>query len=77
MVAPIAMPATDSPFIAEITTISKIVPIARPPLNRPDPDMEHLVEIVGDLAFRQHVAHEDEHRQRQQRVPFHQLDRLP
>ncbi len=31
MVAPIAMPATDRPFIAEMITISPIVPMARPP----------------------------------------------
>ena len=36
MVAPIAMPATDSPFIAEITTIRKIVPMARPPGTGPN-----------------------------------------
>ena len=31
MVDPMAMPATDSPFIAEMRTISRIVPMARPP----------------------------------------------
>jgi hypothetical protein len=30
------MPATDSPFIAEITTISRIVPIASPPGTGPN-----------------------------------------
>ncbi len=35
MLAPIAMPATLSPFIAEITTIRPIVPIARPPRTGP------------------------------------------
>ena len=35
MVAPMAMPATDSPFIAEITTIRRIVPMARPPGTGP------------------------------------------
>jgi len=36
MVAPIAMPATERPFIAEITTIRKIVPIASPPGTGPN-----------------------------------------
>jgi hypothetical protein len=36
MVAPIAIPATESPFIAEITTIRKIVPIASPPGTGPN-----------------------------------------
>ena len=35
MVAPIAIPATDSPFTAEINTISPTVPMARPPLIGP------------------------------------------
>ena len=35
MVAPIAMPATDRPFMAEISTISPIVPMASPPLSGP------------------------------------------
>ncbi len=35
MVAPIAMPATESPFIAEIRTISPMVPIASPPETGP------------------------------------------
>ena len=36
MVAPIAMPATDSPFIAEMMTIRKIVPMASPPGTGPN-----------------------------------------
>ncbi len=36
MVAPIAMPATESPFIAEITTISPMVPMASPPCSGPN-----------------------------------------
>ena len=36
MVAPMAMPATESPFIAEISTISRIVPMARPPGKGPN-----------------------------------------
>ena len=36
MVAPIAMPATDRPFIAEISTISTMVPMARPPGTGPN-----------------------------------------
>ncbi len=36
MVAPIAMPATESPFIAEIITISMIVPTASPPGRGPN-----------------------------------------
>ena len=35
MVAPIAMPATDNPFIAETSTINPIVPIANPPCIPP------------------------------------------
>ena len=35
MVAPIAIPATDNPFIAEMRTISAIVPIAKPPFIGP------------------------------------------
>ena len=35
MVEPIAMPATLSPFIAEISTIRPIVPIASPPRTPP------------------------------------------
>ncbi len=35
MVAPMAMPATLSPFIAETTTIRPMVPTARPPLSEP------------------------------------------
>ena len=35
MLAPIAMPATLRPFIAEMATIRPIVPIARPPLSGP------------------------------------------
>ena len=30
-----AMPATESPFIAEITTISRMVPTASPPFSGP------------------------------------------
>ncbi len=36
MVAPIAMPATDSPFITEIITIRRMVPTASPPGNGPN-----------------------------------------
>ena len=36
MVDPIAIPATDSPFIAEISTINRMVPIAKPPGMRPN-----------------------------------------
>jgi hypothetical protein len=36
MVAPMAMPATEWPFMAEITTMRKRVPIASPPLTRPN-----------------------------------------
>ena len=36
MVAPMAMPATDRPFIAEMTTIRKIVPMASPPGTGPN-----------------------------------------
>ena len=35
MVAPMAMPATDSPFIAETSTISRMVPTASPPDSPP------------------------------------------
>ena len=35
MVAPIAMPATDRPFMAEIRTIKPMVPMASPPLMGP------------------------------------------
>ena len=35
LVAPIAMPATLRPFIAEMITITKMVPTARPPANLP------------------------------------------
>ena len=35
MVAPMAMPATLRPFIAEISTINPIVPIANPPRTGP------------------------------------------
>ena len=35
MVAPIAMPATLSPFIAEMATIRPMVPIASPPFSGP------------------------------------------
>ena len=35
MVAPMAMPATLSPFMAEISTIRPIVPIASPPRRPP------------------------------------------
>ena len=43
--------------------------------DRAEPDMEHAVKVIGQAAFRHDVAHEDEHRQRQQRIPFHQLHR--
>ena len=36
MLAPMAMPATLKPFIAEITTIRPMVPMARPPLSGPN-----------------------------------------
>ena len=35
MVAPMAMPATLSPFIAETSTMRPIVPMARPPAIPP------------------------------------------
>lgn len=35
MLAPMAMPATLRPFIAEIATIRKMVPTARPPGSGP------------------------------------------
>ena len=35
MLQPMAMPATLRPFIAEISTISRIVPMARPPRSPP------------------------------------------
>ena len=35
MLAPMAMPATLSPFIAEITAISPMVPTASPPRSEP------------------------------------------
>ncbi|MPM58735.1 hypothetical protein SDC9_105568 [bioreactor metagenome] len=38
-----------------------------------EPDMKHPVEVFGQPALAHHVTHEDEHRQRQQRRPFHQL----
>jgi hypothetical protein len=73
MVAPIAMPATDRPLIAEMITIMQIVPMASP--RAPARTRRGTsVEIVGEPRFRQHVAHEDEQRQRQQRIPLHQLD---
>ena len=36
MVAPMAMPATLRPFIAETTTITPMVPIASPPRTGPN-----------------------------------------
>ncbi len=36
MVAPIAMPATLSPFMAEMMTMRPMVPIASPPFRPPD-----------------------------------------
>ena len=36
MVAPMAMPATLKPFIAEMTTINPMVPTAKPPLSPPN-----------------------------------------
>jgi len=36
IVAPIAMPATLRPFMADITTIRPIVPMARPPRTGPN-----------------------------------------
>ena len=47
-----------------------------PAVERPGPDMEHLVEVVGDAGLREHVAHIDEQWQRQQGIPLHQLDGL-
>ena len=41
--------------------------------HAPRPHVEHAVEVVRDPRFGQHIAHEDEHRQREQRVPFHEL----
>src|SRR3546814_8825023 len=38
-----------------------------------EPDVEHAIEVGGDAGLRQHVAHVDEQRQRQQRIPLHQL----
>ena len=35
MLAPIAMPATERPFIAEMITMRPIVPIASPPRTGP------------------------------------------
>ena len=35
MVAPIAMPATDNPFIADTSTIKPMVPMASPPCTGP------------------------------------------
>jgi hypothetical protein len=52
MVAPIAMPATDSPFIAEIDDHQDHGADGEPALHPPEPDMEHVVEIVGDAGFR-------------------------
>ncbi len=36
MVAPIAMPATERPFMAEITTMRTMVPMASPPRSGPN-----------------------------------------
>ncbi len=36
ILAPMAMPATLSPFMADMTTIKPIVPMASPPLSGPN-----------------------------------------
>ena len=69
--APIAMPATLSPFIAAMTTIRRMVPIARPPRTGP-PDVEHPVEVIRDAGLGQHIPHVNEHRQGHERVPVEQ-----
>ena len=50
--------------------------MASPPLHRAEPDVEGLVEVVGDAALGEDVAHVDEQRDRQQRVPVHQGEGL-
>ncbi|MNP47500.1 hypothetical protein D3C76_1415560 [compost metagenome] len=42
-------------------------------MQRSGPDVEHAIEVVGDARLGEHIAHEDEHRQGQHRVPLHQL----
>ena len=44
--------------------------------NGAEPDMEHAVKVIGEAALAHDVAHKDEHGQRQERIPFHQLHRL-
>ena len=43
--------------------------------DRPEPHVEHPVEIVRDSGLGEHEAHVDEHRQGEQRIPLHQLHR--
>ena len=64
MVAPMAMPATLKPFIADTTTIKPMVPMARPPRTGPNQtwNMRYKSSAMPDSA--QYEAHVDEHRQR-------------
>ena len=47
----------------------------QPPIDRPHPDMEHAVKIISEFGLRENISHEDEHRQCQKRIPFHQFHR--
>lgn len=42
--------------------------------QRPHPDVEHAVKVVGDARFREHVAHVDKQGQRDHGEPLHQRD---
>ena len=74
MLAPIAMPATERPFIAAMIDHQADRADREPAAHRARPDVEHAVEVVRDAGLGQHVAHVDEQRQGQQRIPVEQLD---
>ena len=44
-------------------------------MHRPEPDVEHPVEVAGDAGLREDVAHVDEERHGDQRIPVEHLER--